>query len=348
MIRGDLDGCGRGRGTFLGGIWMREDQQARHWRILCGLDGKRVGVTVRDLAEALDCSERTIYRDIRALEAAGFPILTERDGGPVRYRFIDDFKLGATLELSADELMALYFSRGLLESFEGTLFEGSIGSLVDKVMSRVPRQSAEHFEGLAASVAAGRGPRRDYAGKSRIMATIIEASKAGRTARIRYFAASSGQTLDREVEPYKLWCQGDAFYVIGHCHLRDEVRTFLVDRIESAEIGERSFEVPADFDFERYVSDSFRVFKDGEVRKVVIRFDNRVAHCFRERKWHPSQEFEVQDDGSVQVTMLAEGLEEICSWVLGWGSLALVLEPPELRDRVARIVGELYDRYRGD
>ena len=60
----------------------RGNQIARQWTIIKRLDSKRQGVTVGELAKELNCSPRTIYRDLDHLQEAGFPITDEKlDGG---------------------------------------------------------------------------------------------------------------------------------------------------------------------------------------------------------------------------------------------------------------------------
>ena len=67
----------------------RGDQLARQWKIFQTLVTSRHGKSVRDLAKNLDCHQRTVYRDLEALEAAGFPIYTENSNGKNRWLLMD-------------------------------------------------------------------------------------------------------------------------------------------------------------------------------------------------------------------------------------------------------------------
>ncbi len=67
----------------------RGDQLARQWKIFQTLVTSRHGKSVRDLAKNLDCHKRTVYRDLEALEAAGFPIYTENSNGKNRWFLMD-------------------------------------------------------------------------------------------------------------------------------------------------------------------------------------------------------------------------------------------------------------------
>ncbi len=324
---------------------MREEQIARHWKILMLLESRKRGVTINELSKELGCSERTVYRDLAALESSGFPICSEKNEDDTRYGFVEGYTPGAALELSSDELLALYFSRGLLKMMEGTVFHKSLERLLDKVMSRIPEKNLAHFKKLAGAVAVGKEASRDYGSKESIISTIMRSSSNGDVLRIRYFSANTGEETDRRVDPYKLWYANDAFYLIGWCHVHDMVRTFLVDRIKEAFSTGEKFITSAGFDFSAYHDDAFRVMRDGSKQRVLIRFHSGVAHCFQEKKWHPSQEVEVQPDGSALVAMEVEGLAELKSWLLSWGDMAEVIEPAELRDQMLETMSRLQDVY---
>jgi hypothetical protein len=95
----------------------RNDQVTRQWNLLRTLEASREGVTLPGLAEGLPAEfsrhPRTIRRDLEALEAAGFPLLTEKvDGRGVVWKLMEGFRNIPALAFSPTELMALTFSPG--------------------------------------------------------------------------------------------------------------------------------------------------------------------------------------------------------------------------------------------
>jgi predicted DNA-binding transcriptional regulator YafY len=100
----------------------RNDQVTRQWHLLRQLEASH-GATLQELAAALPADftrhQRTIRRDLEALEAAGFPLLTERVEGRVVWKLLDGFRRVPALAFSPTELTALTFSRGLLKPLEG-------------------------------------------------------------------------------------------------------------------------------------------------------------------------------------------------------------------------------------
>ncbi|HSL05093.1 MAG TPA: hypothetical protein VK901_16310 [Nitrospiraceae bacterium] len=98
----------------------RNDQVTRQWHVLQRLEASKRGLTLDELLAGLPSDlarhPRTIRRDLEALEAAHFPLLSERVDGCVRWRLLDGFRNVPALGLSPTELMALAFSRRLCSS----------------------------------------------------------------------------------------------------------------------------------------------------------------------------------------------------------------------------------------
>jgi predicted DNA-binding transcriptional regulator YafY len=324
---------------------MRQKQQLRHWLIMRKLEGMYNGKSVPELAEELGTSERTVYRDLATLQDAGFPITSERTENETRYRIMDGANGRLTFTVGKSELVALYLSQGLLKLMEGTVFEESLTSLMEKIKAVVPPEHLVYFHGIEESLAVGKAATRDYASKRPVISEILNALSKQQTLEMLYFSPGRGKETTRRVDPYKLWLVGDAFYLIGFCHVNKEVRTFLLDRIKTAKTTQDKFNISEGFDFSEYIKDTFRVLRDEKPLEVLVRFAPEVAHTLREKKWHPSQELIENPDGSVTVRIEARGLNEIRSWILSWGEMAEVIEPEELRQELQKTFMNLIKVY---
>ena len=108
---------------------MRDDQLARQWRILRKTQTRKNGPTAAKLAEQEDCSPRTIWRDLAAIQEAGFPLYTEKSGQKISIR----------------ELMSLYFYPDILRVFKDTVFYESLYELFRKVGSTLPPESLSYL-----------------------------------------------------------------------------------------------------------------------------------------------------------------------------------------------------------
>lgn len=324
---------------------MRGDQLARQWRLIQRLARSRAGAGLDDLAEDLECTRRTVYRDLDALMYAGFPVVSERRGGRVFYRFLDTFRLG-DVPFTPDEVLALAFGEDLLRTLEGTVFHDSIRSALEKIRAGLGPELGAFLARLGESFRVLPGPHKPYARFRETIELLNQAVLERRRVRMRYRTARTGRVAVRRLDPYRVWYRSGGLYVVGLDHKSGEVRTFAVDRIQRLEATDERFQVRPDFDFDRYIGSSFGVIAEPAAR-VRIRFDPRWADYVAERTWHPSQTLERLRDGSVVLTLDAGGTAELRSWVLSFGSGAYVEDPPELRAEVERELDAALRRYAG-
>lgn len=325
----------------------RGDQLSRQWKIIQALTGSHQGKSATRLAAELDCHSRTVYRDLEALQAAGFPLFTERREGKTYWSMLDAGKNQLPVPLNLTELMALHFSRNLLKSLDGTFIYDSLASLFEKVTSTLPQPFLDYLEKAEQTIGAGARQRNPNSDFQSILTQVHQAVRERRLIDILYFTMSRRTMGRRRVSPYQVWFYDETFYVIGHCHKRQAVRVFALDRILEITILEESFTPPEDFDARLFMGKSFGIFQ-GEPVKVAICFSSEVAGYIREKVWHPSQKLEDRPDGGLVFTAEVAGLEEIKFWVLKWGRAATVLSPPSLRSAVCREAGALVAQHRED
>jgi len=324
---------------------MRGEQLARQWQLLQRLARSRAGLGLDALAAELECTRRTVYRDLDALMLAGFPVVSERRDGRAYYRFLETFKLG-DVPFTADEILALAFGEDLLRTLEGTVFHDSVRSALGKIRAGLSPELASYLERLGESFRVLPGPHKRYAEFRETIQVLNAAVLERRTVRMRYRTGRTGRRAIRELDPYRVWYRSGGLYVVGLDHRSGEIRTFAVDRIESLAPGARRFEVRAGFDFEAHTAAAFGVVAEPAL-PVRIRFDRRWATYVAERSWHPSQKLTPRRGGALELSMEVGGAEELRSWVLSFGGGAEVLEPAALRASVARELRAALKRYAG-
>ncbi len=160
---------------------------------------------------------------------------------------------------------------------------------------------------------------------------IHQALAERRTVRTRYYSASRDSEDLREVDPYHLTLFNSGFYLVGHCHLRDAVRIFAVERMRTVELTRVRFEVPASFDAGKYLAGAWGILR-GDLVTVRVVFARGLARYIRERVWHPSQKLRDLPDGRVEMTLHVADTLEVRRWILGYGVQAEVLAPEGLRE----------------
>lgn len=313
----------------------RGDQLGRQWRIIQVLVTSGAGKSAAELALEMESHPRTVYRDLEALQLAGFPIYTERVEGKNVWSLLDTVKHHMPVPFSLPELMALYFTRDMMKVFKGTAFSDSLESLFQKVKTTLPPESIKYLKTVEQTLQVAIKPYKDYAKFRGIIDRANDAAVKRKTVEIVYYTMHRRKETKRRVDPYRVWFFNGTFYLIGHCHMRNEVRVFALDRVKMLHQTRDSFDIPEGFNLEEFTGTSFGVFQ-GPLTKVKIWFSPDVAGYVKEKVWHESQKIVEQNDGSVVFEALVAGTDEIRFWIMSWGSKAEVLEPASLREEIKR------------
>jgi len=322
------------RNKFLRRIDMaRGDQLGRQWKIIQTLISSRIGKSAADLADEMECHPRTVYRDLEALQVAGFPIYTERSEGKNLWSLLDTVKHQMPVPFSLTELMALYFGRDMLKVFKDTPFYDSLESLFQKVKTTLPPESIKYLKNVEQTLHLGVKPYKEYGKFKEILNRVNDAAINRKSIEIVYYTMSRKKESTRRVDPYRIWFFNGTFYLIGLCHMRNEVRIFALDRIKMLHQTKETFEVPEDFSLEDFIGPSFGVYQ-GEPVHIKVWFHPDVAGYIKEKIWHDSQQILPQDDGSIIFEADVAGTDEIRFWIMTWGSKAEVLEPESLREEI--------------
>lgn len=322
----------------------RGDQLARQWKIFQTLVTSRYGKSVSDLAKNLDCHQRTVYRDLHALEEAGFPLYTEEANGKTLWCLLDSARKPMPMTFKLPELMALYFGRDALKVLKGTVFYDSLEALFQKIKTTLPPESMRYLKSVEQSLKVGPKPYKPYSQYNKQIEQINDAVINKRVIDIIYYTMSRKKETQRKVAPYKLWFVDGSFYLIGHCKWKKEIRIFAVDRIKMLTLTDEIFEVPDDFDVDDFMRNSFGAFH-GKPEKVKVLFSADIAEYIKEKIWHESQKLHDTPDGSVLFEADVACTRDIKAWIMRWGANAIVLEPEKLRNEIRTEAIEMLAAY---
>jgi predicted DNA-binding transcriptional regulator YafY len=313
---------------------MRNAEVIRQWKILKTIEAGR-WTSAAALAREHGVSERTIRRDLEALQEAGFPLYDDRRDGKKVWRLIEGYKQRLTQSFTLSELAALYFSRNMLSFLGGAPFASDLEAAFGKIREALPERSLPYLARIQALFTARPDPWKDYSRKQDVIAGLIDAILHQRQARIAYYSFQSRRTKDYTLDPYRLVYYRGGLYLYARAHEYGEVRTFAVERVQKMEILDQGFEIPADFSPSEYARSAFGI-SGGRAETVELIFRPEMAGYIRERTWHESQRLEDQPDGSVRLVMdVAPGFE-LRAWIKGFLPHVRVVRPRGLRDEIAR------------
>jgi predicted DNA-binding transcriptional regulator YafY len=203
----------------------------RLFQIVQTIRGRRL-TTAAHLAERLEVSERTVYRDVADLQAQGVPI--EGEAG-VGYRLGKGFDL-PPLMFTTEEAQALVAAVRIAQSWLDPALAAASVDALGRVMSVLPSAARAAAESLLVIVP----PVGLEPGTQRVLQQLREAAQAKLLAHISYRDAAD-KPSERTVRPLGVFYWGAVWTLAAWCETRDDFRSFRIDRIETLDVLERHF-----------------------------------------------------------------------------------------------------------
>jgi predicted DNA-binding transcriptional regulator YafY len=280
------------------------------------------------MAEQLGATPRAIYRDLHVLEQLPVQLYTDKNGKESYWKIDPDYRNRLSIPFTLSELLSVYFVQDAVRSLDGTVLHDSLQSVFDKVRANIPKPLFRQMLGLRSAFLSDIPAQKDYRTYREFIQIIQDAIQERKTLRLQYQPRDQ-KPAERNVNPYAVHLYNGTLYMIGYCHTRKDIRTFVVDRMHKIKMTDRTFAAPVGFSLANYLRHSFGMFTEDLVR-VRVRFHKSLTRYLLERRWHPSQKNKKLQDGSLELTFEVAGTKEIKTWIMGFGSLARVVEPKSL------------------
>lgn len=293
-------------------------------------------VQAQELADKLEVSLRTIYRDLESLSLAGIPIVsyTGMEGG---YEIMDNFRLDRQM-LSLDELITLFTALRGLQSTRA-MDPTNIDRLLEKVGTLVAQAEQGRFAD-SDQVQVDFTPWRNSAAERKKYESVHHAVKNRKLISFYYIDAQGTET-ERTIEPMGLALKGYAWYLHGYCLEREDYRTFKLSRIRGLQVLQDDFErreMPLSV-----LNGPWEKPGRREMIHLVLQIsgDARVyaADHFDE------QEIERLEDGSLLVRATLPHEKWVLSFLLQLKTDVLILEPAHIAAEVRKTALEIAALY---
>ncbi|MET9891102.1 YafY family protein [Streptomyces sp. NPDC006465] len=295
-------------------------------------------LTAAQLAEELEVSVRTVYRDVEALSAAGVPLYGDA-GHAGGYRLLDGYRTRLT-GLTTEEAEALF-----LAGVPGPAAELGLGAVLAaaqlKVRAALPRELREHADRVSGRFHLDAPGWYADADATPYLPAVADAVWNGRVLRVRYRRWREPTDVERRLEPYGLVLKAGRWYVVAG----PGPRTYRVDQILELALSGEEFPRPEGFDLAAYWAAYQRDFHERLHRAEAV-----VRIAPGTRLSGPAGEAVAvngvtERDGWTRATVPVESVDRAHDDFLRMGTAIEVLEPPELRARIAATVAELARRY---
>jgi predicted DNA-binding transcriptional regulator YafY len=292
-------------------------------------------ITGGEIADRLRVDRRTARRYVAQLQELGIPIEGQRGVGG-GYRIRPGFRL-PPLMLTDDEAVAVALgvqAAGRLGLSGST--EAVEGALV-KIHRVLPDGLRRRVEALEATLDFTSSARRGAPVKGETVLILADAIRRRRRLRMTY-RAFSGEATRREVSPHGLVVHSGRWYLAGYDHLREDMRTFRVDRmLRMRVIDETADDPPEGFDAVTYVSTSLARVPWGW--DVEVALDLPLDEALRRV---PATLAELaEEEGTTVLRMRADSLDWAANVLAGLGCLFTIRKPDELRTSIRALADRL-------
>lgn len=290
---------------------------------------RRPNQKAADLARELGVSVRTLHRYFQMLDELGIPVYSDR--GPYGgFSLVRGYKM-PPLVFTPEESVAVYLGTSLVEEMWGQVYREAARSALAKLENVLPDEQRAEINWARRALFATGMHRSDLDALAPVLDKLRRAVREMRTMDMTYHSPAREKVEQRLVDPYALVHRWGWWYLIGYCHLRNDMRTFRVDRIEGLSLTDQVFQRPSDFDIHAYLA------KEQQFQSLIqvrLRFALSATHVARYNRTY-WESLDDQPDGSVVVTMNTPDLNWAASTVLAYGPILTVLEPEELKKLVA-------------
>ncbi|MFP4200426.1 MAG: helix-turn-helix transcriptional regulator [Clostridia bacterium] len=316
--------------------------EGRLWRLLkiLRLASSNTKLNAAAMAHELSVSRRTFHRDREVLERAGIPLVFDGTGYALAGRpFLP------SVQLRWDEGLALLITLRAAMDSGGNPFSESIQNAIEKIESGIPPSVRQEISDAVGEIDVEQRPMVDMSQHGDTFDMLWRACRDHKVVRIKYWGRGDDTPVERPIEPLAVFQRWRAWYVVAYCRLRDELRTFRVDRVTDSQLTEESFVRPRGFNLEEFLAAAWLVER-GEAVEVRIYFRGLAARLVKELEWHPSQRIVREDSEGVVAEFHCGGLGEMAEWVVGFGGEAEVIAPDSMRQMVVDLARRVLDAHR--
>ncbi len=203
--------------------------------ILTQLQTKRL-LTASELAKKYSVSVRTIYRDIKALEQAGVPILTEEGKG---YTLMEGYRIPPVM-FTESEANALITAGQLILKNKDASFVKEYSEAINKIKSVLGINTKDKANLLSDRIVFRQNEDKDRT--SNYLSTLQLALTNFTLVKIKYHSPDNNQTTERIIEPFAIYSTQENWLLIAFCLLRKDFRAFRFDRIINLTTLKEQFE----------------------------------------------------------------------------------------------------------
>lgn len=308
--------------------------------ILTHLQSKRK-VTAQEIADRFEISLRTVYRDVKALDESGVPVIGEAGSG---YTIMEGYRLPPVM-FTRDEASALLLGAKLAERFtDGSIRKQYNGALF-KIKAVLRSSDKEFVDDLDDHIAVISRRSQVSELSTPYLSLLQQAIVQRKVVSLQYRAIAGETDTSRDVEPVGLLHYAAAWHLIGWCRLRHDYRDFRLSRMLHVSLLEEGYDKSAHPSVQEYLD---TISAGADMQEVILLFDKKVIRYLTEQKYLNGFVSEEDLGAHMRMRFLVSDLRYIAYWLLTYTCHVQIESPLSLHELIRELVVDLHAYYGGE
>lgn len=303
--------------------------------ILIQLQSRKI-VKAQEIAERFEISLRTVYRDIHSLYEAGIPIIGEAGVG---YSLADGYKLPPVM-FTNEEATALLTAEKLVKKLTDKATSEVYQSALTKIKATLRSTGKEYLSEIEDHIEVINSPFQAQSfGENQYIQSILKAISQKAKISIDYFATSSQEHSQRNIEPIGIFFQHNRWYLLAFCCLRNDYRQFRLDRINGVVFTNESFENKHPT-LKAYLEETPKQGKKGE-HKVILRLHQSIERYLGDQKHYMGLVSQKTIGNTLELTFQPPSLESFARWCMMFADHVEIEGPAEVKDKMRELATKI-------
>ncbi len=287
-------------------------------------------VTMEEMQTRFGTSERTLYRDLKSLEAAGVPVLNEAGSG---YSIMEGFRIQPS-RFSQEEMVSLVVAEKMMQKHETAFIKQHFDSALIKIKSSFRYHQKDDSLQLEDKLQFNKNVKENNY-LPNVLDVMVNAILKKKITTIYYLKTDEDSASPREVEPIGVFYENNNWYVLAYCHLRKDYRNFRLDRVKKITLSDDAFtrtHLP--------IQELRKKETHEDVTNIVVRIDKQQAHNLQwDRNMFGFEREETEGDTVVMhFRCRHSNTIYFARWFMMFADMGDITEPESLQKELAELV----------
>ncbi len=305
--------------------------------ILTHLQSKK-RVTAQEIADRFNMSLRTVYRDIKALDESGVPVIGEAGSG---YTIMEGYRLPPVM-FTQEEAAALLLGGKLAAHMTDASVKKHFETALFKIKAVLRTTDKEQMDMLSDHIEIIRSRVPEEEAPSQHLTALQKAIADKRSIFILYHSNYNEEVSERVIEPIGLCHYSANWHLIGWCRLRNGYRDFRVSRIKRLQLKDEQFDISVHPSLQDYIK---TMASSHALHEVVLRFDKDVVKYMQNQKYWYGFVREEEENDFIRMYFVTGSLEGLARWLLMFTNAVRVELPATLHSMMQGYSAEIKDHY---